>query len=65
MSDLATPTASRLTRPSLRDSRLIVGVLLVLASTVLGAVLFARAGQTVPHLHLHVLGGRPLGGDFA
>lgn len=48
MSDLATPTASRLTRPSLRDSRLIVGVLLVLASTVLGAVLFARAGQTVP-----------------
>ena len=25
----------------------------------------AGAGQSVPHLHLHVLGGRPLGGDFA
>ena len=35
MSDLPTPTASRLRSPSWRDSRLLVGVLLVLVSTVL------------------------------
>ena len=48
MSDLTTPTASRLRRPSWRDSRLVVGVLLVLLSTVLGAVLLARADDRVP-----------------
>ena len=48
MSDLPTPTASRLRSPSWRDSRLLVGVLLVLVSTVLGSVVFARADDRVP-----------------
>jgi hypothetical protein len=48
MSDLPTPTASRLRAPSWRDSRLLVGVLLVLVSTVAGAVVIARADDRVP-----------------
>ncbi len=48
MTQLATPTATRLRRPSLRDSRFIIGVLLVLLSTVLGAVVLSRADATVP-----------------
>ncbi len=48
MSDLSAPTASRLRRPSWRDGRLVVGVLLVLLSTVLGSVLLARADDRVP-----------------
>ncbi|WP_377643847.1 hypothetical protein [Oryzobacter terrae] len=48
MTDLPTPTASRLRRPSWRDSRLVVGVLLVLVSTVLGALVVARADDRVP-----------------
>lgn len=48
MSELPTPTASRLGRPSWRDSRLVVGVLLVLLATVLGARVFAAADDTVP-----------------
>lgn len=48
MSDLPTPTASRLRTPSWRDSRLVVGVLLVLVSTVLGSVVVARADDKVP-----------------
>jgi len=48
MSDLPTPTASRLRSPSWRDSRLLVGVLLVLVSTVLGSVVVARADDRVP-----------------
>ncbi len=48
MSELPTPTASRLRPPSLRDSRFIVGLLLVLISTVLGAVVLSRADDTVP-----------------
>ncbi len=48
MSDLPTPAASRLRAPSWRDSRLVVGVLLVLVSTVLGAVVVARADDRVP-----------------
>ena len=43
-----TPTASRLRAPSWRDSRLLVGVLLVLVSTVLGSVVVARADDRVP-----------------
>jgi len=48
MTDLPTPTASRLRRPSWRDSRLVIGVLLVLVSTVLGALVVARADDRVP-----------------
>ena len=48
MSDLPTPTASRLRAPSWRDSRLLVGLLLVLVSTVLGSVVVARADDRVP-----------------
>ena len=48
MTDLPTPTASRLRPPSWRDSRLLVGVLLVLVSTVLGAVVVARADDRIP-----------------
>ena len=48
MSDLPTPTASRLRSPSWRDTRLLVGVLLVLVSTVLGSVVVARADDRVP-----------------
>ena len=48
MTDPPTPTASRLRTPSWRDSRLVVGVLLVLLATVLGAVVVARADDRVP-----------------
>ena len=48
MSDLPAPAASRLRAPSWRDSRLLVGVLLVLVSTVAGAVVVARADDRVP-----------------
>jgi hypothetical protein len=48
MSDLPTPTASRVRAPSWRDSRLLVGLLLVLVSTVLGSVVIARADDRVP-----------------
>ncbi len=40
---VATPRASRLTPPSWRDSRLLVGVVLVLLATLLGAKLVAGA----------------------
>lgn len=48
MSDLPTPTAQRLRKPSWRDSRLLVGVLLVLASTAIGAYVMSRADDRVP-----------------
>ncbi len=48
MSELPTPRAARLQRPSWRDSRLVVGVLLVLAATALGARAVASADDTVP-----------------
>ncbi len=48
MSDLPTPTASRVRAPSWRDSRLLVGVLLVLVSTVAGSFVVARADDRVP-----------------
>lgn len=46
--DLVTPRANRLQKPSWKDTRLIVGVLLVLLAIVLGARTFAAAGQTTP-----------------
>lgn len=48
MTTLPTPTASRLQPPSWRDSRLVVGVLLVLAATALGARVVGSMDQTVP-----------------
>lgn len=42
--------ARRLRRPSWRDPRLLVGLVLVLGTTVLGAVLVERADDTVPVL---------------
>ncbi len=48
MSDLPAPAASRIRAPSWRDSRLLVGVLLVLVSTVAGAVVVARADDRLP-----------------
>lgn len=48
MSELPTPPATRLRAPSWRDSRLLVGVLLILVSTVSGAVLLSRADHRVP-----------------
>ncbi|HYN65678.1 MAG TPA: hypothetical protein VES93_02240 [Ornithinibacter sp.] len=48
MSDLPAPTASRLRAPSWRDSRLLVGLLLVLVSTLVGSVVVARADDRVP-----------------
>lgn len=47
MSDVRVP-AVRLTRPSWRDGRLLVGVLIVLSSVVLGARVVAAAGRTEP-----------------
>ncbi len=48
MAQLAEPTAKRLQRPSWRDARLLVGVVLVLLGTVLGARLIAVADDTTP-----------------
>lgn len=45
---LPTPRASRLQRPSWKDGRLVVGVLLVLLAVVLGAKAVSAAGHTVP-----------------
>jgi hypothetical protein len=42
----ASPPARRLGRPRWRDTRLLIGVLLVLVSVVVGARVFAAAGQT-------------------
>jgi hypothetical protein len=48
MSDLPVPKAARLKRPGWRDTRLVVGVLLVLASVVLGSVVVAHADDRTP-----------------
>ena len=47
MTQLPEPTAKRLQRPSWRDARLLVGVVLVLLGTVLGARLIAAADDTM------------------
>lgn len=47
MSPLPTPTARRLTAPSWKDARLLVGILLVLLSVVLGAVAMSAADDRV------------------
>jgi hypothetical protein len=48
MSQIPTPTAHRLRRPSWRDSRLVLGVLLVLLAATLGARLVASMDDRVP-----------------
>lgn len=48
MGELAKPMAKRLARPSWRDSRLLIGVLLVLLATTLGAKAVAAADDRVP-----------------
>lgn len=65
MSQLPTTTASRLRAPSWRDSRLLVGVLLVLLATILGSVVVARADDRVPMYAAKgtVAPGQPLTGD--
>jgi hypothetical protein len=45
--DIPTPTAKRLQRPSWRDARLVVGLLLVVAATALGSVVVAAADERV------------------
>jgi hypothetical protein len=46
--ELPAPQAARLRRPSWRDARLLVGLLLVLGSVLLGARVVAAADDTVP-----------------
>jgi hypothetical protein len=48
MAELPKPTATRLQKPSWRDSRLVVGVVLVLLSMTAGAKAIAAADDTVP-----------------
>lgn len=48
MAELPKPTAARLQKPSWRDSRLLVGVVLVLLSMMVGAKAVAAADDTVP-----------------
>lgn len=48
-SALPAPTAPRLRRPSWRDPRLLVGLLLVLAAVVLGSRVVAAADETAPY----------------
>jgi hypothetical protein len=48
VSDLPSPRARRLRPPSWRDARLLVGLVLVLASVALGARVLAAADTTVP-----------------
>lgn len=47
MSDLPTPAARRLTKPSWKDTRLLVGVLLVLLSIIIGALAMRAADDRV------------------
>src|SRR6478735_2729799 len=48
MTELASPSAKRLQRPSWRDSRLVVGILLVVVAATLGAKAVASADDRVP-----------------
>lgn len=47
VSSLPTPAARRLTKPSWKDARLIIGILLVLLSIVIGALAFRAADDRV------------------
>jgi len=48
MAELAKPTATRLRKPSWRDTRLIVGVVIVILSMTVGAKAIAAADDTLP-----------------
>lgn len=48
MAQLPEPTAKRLQRPSWRDPRLVIGIVLVLIGTAVGARIIATADDTVP-----------------
>ena len=48
MTDLPAPRAARLRRPRWRDTRLLVGVLLVLASVALGSLAVGHADDRTP-----------------
>ncbi len=48
MAELPRPTAARLRQPSWRDTRLVVGVVLVLLSMAIGAKVVAASDDTVP-----------------
>lgn len=65
MSSVATPAASRLSAPSWKDARLLVGILLVLVATVLGSVVVASADDRVPMYAASttLLPGQPLTED--
>ena len=52
MAELPRPTAARLRQPAWRDTRLVVGVVLVLLSMAIGAKVVAAADDTVPMLSL-------------
>ena len=60
MTELASPSAKRLQRPSWRDSRLVVGVLLVVVAATLGAKAVASADDRVP---VWVAAGNLVAGD--
>ena len=65
MPDIATPRAARLQKPSWRDTRLLVGILLVLAATVLGSLTVAAADDRVPMYAAsgQLVPGQPLSAD--
>ena len=48
MAELPKPTAARLRKPSWRDTRLVVGLVLVLLSMAIGAKVVAAADDTIP-----------------
>jgi len=65
MNDLPVPRATRLQRPGWRDARLLVGVLLVLASVALGSFVVAHADDraAVYAARVPLVPGRRLTGD--
>lgn len=62
MPDLPAPTANRLRKPSWKDGRLLVGILLVLMSSVIGSLAMAHADDRIPMYaaETHLLPGEAL-----
>lgn len=62
MPDLPTPSANRLRKPSWKDGRLLVGILLVLMSSVIGSLAMAHADDRIPMYaaKTHLLPGEAL-----